>query len=120
MRRAGAPLIGSSPAEVGGERPVEDAARLSEASDGPGEELLLRTDAPQTGPQDHERRDAEERDVATRRQATKVTIAAAVCSFFGALYFEFGHVLFLGAATMALALVVYWIAEHHLGRPGGR
>jgi len=47
-----------------------------------------------------------------------VIVAAAVASFFGGLYFEFGNPLFLGAASTALALIVFWIAEHQLGRHG--
>jgi hypothetical protein len=46
---------------------------------------------------------------------TRVTIAAAVASFLGALYLRLGDELFLAGAATALALIAYWIAEDRRG-----
>lgn len=54
----------------------------------------------------------------TRRFATKVMLTSAVTSFFACLYLEFGNGVFLGAASTALALVVFWVAEHNRNRAG--
>jgi len=45
--------------------------------------------------------------------------AAAAASFFGALFIEFGEARLLGAASTALVLAAYWIAEHELGQRRG-
>ncbi len=65
---------------------------------------------------------ADARGPGVRRQGIKVTVAAAVSSFFGALYVAYGDGLFLAGASTALALIAYWIAEHELGpgATGGR
>ena len=58
--------------------------------------------------------------ISVRRQGIKLGLAAAAASFSGALYLEHGNGLFLAGASTALALIAYWIAEHELGRGGGR
>jgi hypothetical protein len=50
----------------------------------------------------------------------KLVLASAVATLFGALYLESRNDLYLGAASTALALIAFWLAEHELGRSGGR
>jgi hypothetical protein len=58
--------------------------------------------------------------VSNRPRAVELVGAASACSFFGGLYVRSGDALFLGAATTALALIAFWIAEHQLSQRGGR
>lgn len=65
------------------------------------------------------------RDLAARSarfggSAIRVVACAAISTFFAALYVELGDAIFLVAASTSLALVGYWIAEHHLAGWGRR
>ena len=53
-----------------------------------------------------------------RRQAIRLTAAAAASTFFAYLYAERGDDVFLVLASTALALMASWIGEKHLGRRG--
>ena len=55
-----------------------------------------------------------------RGSTIKVVAFAAISTFFAALHVELGDAIFLVAASTSLALVGYWIAEHHLGGRGKR
>jgi len=47
--------------------------------------------------------------------SSKVTVLAAVAALLAALYVEVGDEFFLVAASTALGLVVYWLADQGLG-----
>jgi len=73
-------------------------------------------DAPPSEQDSGEPGEAPARGHGSRGQATKMMLASAVTSFFACLYLEFANGMFLGAACTALALVVYWVAEHNRNR----
>jgi hypothetical protein len=50
----------------------------------------------------------------------KLVLASVVAALFGAMCRESRYDLYLGAASTALALVGFWLAEHELGRGGVR
>lgn len=113
MRQAEVAITGSSPGDSAEEDPFAHATPLSKAPECPVETLL-------DGNVNHppRRGGQEPSDEDTRRGAIKVSLAAAVSSLFGVLYFEFGYALFLVAASTSLAPVVYWVAENRSRWPG--
>ena len=118
MTPAESPVNGSSRTERGAEsRPERFGPARTEVEPGAEtSERVVEPDQPVPSEQDL----ANARDRGVRRQGIKLAVAAALATFFGALYLEHGNGLFLAGASTALALIAYWIAEHELGRVGDR
>ncbi len=117
MKTAELPVTGPVQASI------EDADLAADAAEqrherGEAETEAEPVDAPAKDQEAPEAADKPARDHDTRRLATKLMLASAVTSFFACLYLEFGNGLFLGAASTALALVVYWVAERNRNRAG--